>query len=56
MTIQLWVLLLENLCLIERVILGVIYYILAKWKYVDITTTNIQQCIKCVYDTGQENA
>ncbi len=28
-----------------------------KWKYdVDITTTNIQQCIKCVYDTGQENA
>ncbi len=28
-----------------------------KWKYdVDITTTNIQQCTKCVYDTGQENA
>ncbi len=28
-----------------------------KWKYdVDITTPNIQQCIKCVYDTGQENA
>ncbi len=28
-----------------------------KWKYdVDITTTNIQQCIKCVYDTCQENA
>ncbi len=28
-----------------------------KWKYdVDITTSNIQQCIKCVYDTGQENA
>ncbi len=28
-----------------------------EWKYeVDITTTNIQQCIKCVYDTGQENA
>ncbi len=28
-----------------------------KWKYdVDITTTNIQQCIKCVCDTGQENA
>ncbi len=28
-----------------------------KWKYdVDITTTNIQQCIKCIYDTGQENA
>ncbi len=28
-----------------------------KWKYdVDITTTNIQQFIKCVYDTGQENA
>ncbi len=28
-----------------------------KWKYnVDITTTNIQQCIKCVYDTGQDNA
>ncbi len=27
-----------------------------KWKYdVDITTINIQQCIKCVYDTGQEN-
>ncbi len=27
------------------------------WKYdVDITTTNIQKCIKCVYDTGQENA
>ncbi len=27
-----------------------------KWKYdVDITTTNIQQCMKCVYDTGQEN-
>ncbi len=26
-------------------------------KYdVDITTTNIQQCMKCVYDTGQENA
>ncbi len=24
-----------------------------KWKYdVDITTTNIQRCIKCVYDTG----
>ncbi len=28
-----------------------------KWKYdVDITTTNIQQCIKCVYHTDQENA
>ncbi len=28
-----------------------------KWKYDDdITTTNIQQCIKCVYDTAQENA
>ncbi len=28
-----------------------------KWKYdVDITITNIQQCIKCVYGTGQENA
>ncbi len=28
-----------------------------KWKYdVDIITTNIQQCIKCVYDTGQDNA
>ncbi len=28
-----------------------------KWKYdVDITTTNIQQSIKCVYGTGQENA
>ncbi len=28
-----------------------------KWKFdVDITTTNIQQCIKCVYDNGQENA
>ncbi len=28
-----------------------------KWQYdVDITTTHIQQCIKCVYDTGQENA
>ncbi len=26
-----------------------------KWKYdVDITTTIIQQCIRCVYDTGQE--
>ncbi len=22
----------------------------------DITATNIQQCIKCVYDTGHENA
>ncbi len=28
-----------------------------KWKYdVDITTNNIQQCIKCIYDTGQEHA
>ncbi len=28
-----------------------------KLKYdVNITTTNIQQCIKCVYDTSQENA
>ncbi len=28
-----------------------------KWKYdVDISTTNIEQCIKCVYDTGEENA
>ncbi len=28
-----------------------------KWKYdVDITTTNIQQSIKMVYDTGQENS
>ncbi len=28
-----------------------------KWKYdVDIITTNIQQYIKCVYDTGHENA
>ncbi len=28
-----------------------------KWKYdVDITTTNIQQYIKYVYDTVQENA
>ncbi len=28
-----------------------------KWKYdADITTTNIQQCIKCVYDTGHGNA
>ncbi len=28
-----------------------------KWKYdVDITTTNIQQCITCVCGTGQENA
>ncbi len=27
-----------------------------KWKYdVDITTINIQQCIKCVYDTDQEH-
>ncbi len=28
-----------------------------KWKYdADITTTDIRQCIKCVYGTGQENA
>ncbi len=28
-----------------------------KWKYdVDITTNNIQQCIKYVYGTGQDNA
>ncbi len=28
-----------------------------KWKYdIDITTTQIQLFIKCVYDTGQENA
>ncbi len=28
-----------------------------KWKYdLDSTNTNIRQCIKCVYDTGQENA
>ncbi len=33
---------------------GNISYI--KWKYyVDITTINIQQCIKCKYDTDQEN-
>ncbi len=26
-----------------------------KWKYdVDITITNTQQCIKFVYDTGQD--
>ncbi len=28
-----------------------------KWKYdVYMTITNIQQCIKCAYDIGQENA
>ncbi len=32
-----------------------ILYIKCKYD-VDITTTNIQQCIKCIYDTGQENA
>ncbi len=32
-----------------------ILYIKRKYD-VDITTTNIQQCIKCVIDTGQENA
>ncbi len=33
------------------------YIVYIKWKYdVHITTTNIQQCIKCVCDTGQENA
>ncbi len=27
-----------------------------KWKFdVDIITINFEQCIKCLYDTGQEN-
>ncbi len=48
-----WLIQNHNTRIIEWVIVGVIYYILSD---VDITTINIQQCIKCVYDTGQENA
>ncbi len=32
-----------------------ILYIKRKYDF-DITTTIIQQCIKCVYETGHENA
>ncbi len=30
-------------------------YLRSNILHVDITTTNIQQCIKCVYENGQEN-
>ncbi len=51
-TIQQWVLLLEYLCLIEWVILGVIYYILSGNMMLILQILSL----KCVYDTGQDNA